>query len=177
MPNVQVSDNAVSDPRWISLRVSRINLLINAVGVLVALGMLALVPLPIWLIVGLAVAFCAASLWDLRLILLKSHQSVSAFYLFDIDANAVSDTPVTSPQSKKSGIRVRYAIASGLQATREAEGVILHGAFVSPWFTAVRYALPEDPRWRKWWPHIIPVWPDSLAADSFRQLRVALKWK
>ncbi len=177
MPNVQASDNAVNDPRWISLRVSRINLLINAVGVLVALGMLALVPLPIWLIVGLAVAFCAASLWDLRLILLKSRQSVSAFYLFDIDANADSEPTTGSPPSKKLGIRVRYAIASSLQTTREAEGVILHGAFVSPWFTAVRYALPQDPRWRKWWPHIIPVWPDSLPADSFRQLRVALKWK
>ena len=177
MPNVQATENAVNDPRWIALRVSRINLLINAVGTLVALGMLALVPLPIWLIVGLAVAFCAASLWDLRLILLKSHQSVGAFYLFDIEANALSGTTAASPPLKKLGIRVRYAIASGLQATREAEGVILQGAFVSPWFTAVRYALPQDPRWRKWWPHIIPIWPDSLPADSFRQVRVALKWK
>ncbi len=177
MPNVQASENAGNDPRWISLRVSRINLLINAAGVLVALGMLALVPLPIWLIVALATAFCAASLWDLRLILLKSHQSVNAFYLFDIDADADSAPAAGSPSAKKLGIRVRYAIASGLQATREAEGIILEGAFVSPWFTAVRYALPQDPRWRKWWPHIIPVWPDSLAADSFRQVRVALKWK
>ena len=177
MPNVQASENAMNDPRWISLRVSRINLLINAIGVLVALGMLALVPLPLWLSVVLAVAFCAASLWDLRLILLKSRQSVGAFYLFEIDANAVSEPTTASPPAKKLGIRVRYAIASALQVTREAEGVILHGAFVSPWFTAVRYALPQDPRWRKWWPHIIPIWPDSLAADSFRQLRVALKWK
>ena len=167
----------MNDPRWISLRVSRINLLINAVGVLMALGMLALVPLPIWLMVGLATAFCAASLWDLRLILLKSHQSVNAFYLFDIDANCDAEPTAASAPLSKLGIRVRYAIASALQVTREAEGVILHGAFVSPWFTAVRYALPQDPRWRKWWPHIIPIWPDSLAADSFRQVRVALKWK
>ena len=171
----QESENAGNDPRWILLRVSRINLLINAVGVLVALGMLALVPLPTWLRIGLVVVLLAAALWDLRLILLKSRQSVDAFYVFDLDT--VPEIGVALHQPAKLGIRVRYALASGLQAKHEANGVILGGAFVSPWFTAVRYALPQDPRWRKWWPHIIPLWPDSAAAESFRRVRVALKWK
>ena len=175
MPNVQEPENASSDPRWIVLRVSRINLLINAVGVLAALAMLGLVALPLWLRIGLAVAFVAAFLWDLRLILLKSRHSVGAFYLFDRDDAPTADTAV--PQPAKLGIRVRYAQLSGLQLSREAEGIVLSGAFVSPWFTALRYALPQDPRWRKWWPHIIPLWPDSLAAEPFRKVRVALKWK
>lgn len=175
MPIVQGPESAANDPRWIVLRVSRINLLISGVGVLLALGMLALVPLPTWLRGGLAVGFVAAFLWDLRLVLLKSMQSVNAFYLFDLDA--APDRSRVSPPPAKLGIRVRYASASGLQSTRKAEGIILSGAFVSPWFTAVRYALPQDPRWRKWWPHIIPIWPDSVAADAFRRVRVALKWK
>ena len=175
MPNVQEPENASSDPRWIVLRISRINLLINAVGVLAALAMLGLVALPLWVRIGLAVAFVAAFLWDLRLILLKSRHSVGAFYLFDRDDAPTADTAV--PQPAKLGIRVRYAQLSGLQLSREAEGIVLSGAFVSPLFTALRYALPQDPRWRKWWPHIIPLWPDSLAAEPFRKVRVALKWK
>ena len=175
MPNVQEPENALSDPRWIVLRVSRINLLIDLVGVLLALGILGLVPLPLLLRIGLAVIFLAAFVWDLRLILLKNRQSVGAFYLFDHDDAPTADT--AAPQAAKLGIRVRYTTLSALQLSREAEGIILSGAFVSPWFTAVRYALPQDPRWRKWWPHIIPLWPDGLAAEPFRKVRVALKWK
>ena len=175
MSIVQEAENTAEDPRWIPLRVSRINLLINSAGVLIALAMLVLVPLPRWVRIGLAVMFLAAFLWDLRLILLKSRQSVGAFYLFDLDA--APQTDAKAPKAEKLGIRVRYALSRGLVGMSVAEGVILSGAFVSPWFTAVRYALPQDPKWRKWWPHIIPVWPDSIEAESFRRLRVALKWK
>ena len=175
MPMVQEPEIAVDDPRWILLRVSRTNLLISAVGVLVALGMLVLVSLPTWARVGIALIFLLAFLWDLRLILLKSSHSVSAFYLFDCDAAHAQDG--SSLPSAKLGIRVRYAAAPASLTHQEAEGVILGGGFVSPWFTTVRFALPQDPRWRKWWPHIIPLWPDSAAAESFRRVRVALKWK
>ena len=174
MQIVQESATTVTDPRWIMLRISRINIALNSVGVLMAIGAMAFLPLPLWLRIAMALVFLVAFAWDLRLILLKSRDSVDAFYLIDLD----SPTPAraTDPQAAKLGIRVRYAIA-GLIGVREAEGTVLSGAFVSPWFTAVRYALPDDPRWRKWWPHIIPIWPDSIAADQFRRLRVALKWK
>lgn len=175
MAIVKEPKRAAIDPRWIHLRVSHINLTISAAGTLLALAMLALVPLPTWVRFGLAVAFLGAFVWDLRLILMKSQQSVSGFYLFDLDAAPQPASSTSAPA--KLGVRVRYAIASGLLAPREAEGVVLSGAFVSPWFTALRYALPQDPRWRKWWPHIIPLWPDSVAAEAFRKVRVALKWK
>ena len=175
MPIVQESENAANDPRWILLRVSRINLLLSVVGVLLSFIVLALVSLPMWLRVALAGIFFASFLWELRLTLLKGNRSVNAFYLFDLDA--APDLDNMSLQPEKLGIRLRYGGNAGFQATREAQGVILHGAFVSPWFTAVRYLLPQDPRWRKWWPHIIPIWPDSIAADAFRRVRVALKWK
>lgn len=175
MPIDQESENAGNDPRWLLLRVSRINLALDAVGVTVAIGTLVVVPIPAWLRFGLVIAYLAAFVWDLRLILLQSRQSVDAFYLFDVDA--APETVAAARPAAKLAIRVRYAVASGLQEKREVEGIILSGAFVSPWFTAIRYALPQDPRWRKWWPHIIPIWPDSMPAESFRRVRVALNWK
>jgi len=174
MQIVQESANAVIDPRWIVLRVSRINIALNSLGVMMAIGTMAFLPLPQWLKIAMALVFLAALAWDLRLVMLKSRDSVGAFYVCDLDSSAHLNVP--DPQAAKLGIRVRYAII-GLSGVREAAGTILSGAFVSPWFTAVRYALPDDPRWRKWWPHIIPIWPDSIAADQFRRLRVALKWK
>ncbi len=174
MQIVQESANTVTDTRWIVLRVSRINIALNSIGVLMAIGAMAFLPLPQWLRISMALLFLAAFAWDLKLILLKSRDSVGAFYVFDLDSSVHAYAPDT--RSAKLGIRVRYAIA-GLIGVREAEGAVLSGAFVSPWFTAVRYALPDDPRWRKWWPHILPIWPDCIAADQFRRLRVALKWK
>ncbi|MEQ1518057.1 MAG: hypothetical protein ABL931_16375, partial [Usitatibacteraceae bacterium] len=100
---------------------------------------------------------------------------VNAFYLYDLDRPPTSGGAASSLPNL--GIRVRYALASGLLTPREAEGAIVKGAFVSPWFTAVRYSLPNDPTWRKWWPHVLPLWADSLAAEPFRKVRVALKWK
>ena len=174
MQIVQESANTAIDPRWIVLRVSRINIALNSAGVLIAICTMAFLPLPQWLQIATALIFLAALAWDLRLVVLKSRDSVGAFYVCDLDSSAHLNVP--EPQVAKLGIRIRYAII-GLGGVREAEGNILSGAFVSPWFTAVRYALPDDPWWRKWWPHIIPIWPDSIAADQFRRLRVALKWK
>ena len=175
MSIVQESEISPVDSRWIPVRVSRINLGITVGGVLAACGILWLVPLPMVVRVGLAMAFLLASVWDLRLILLKGRQSVAAFYLYDLDLPRESDDTYPKSSAPKLGIRLRYARQAPDQAADE--GIILNGAFVSPWFTTVRYALPRDARWRKWWPHIIPLWPDSMAPDAFRQLRVALRWK
>ncbi len=175
MSIVQESEISTVDSRWIAVRVSRINLGITVGGVLAACGILWLVPLPMLVRMGLAVAFLLAVIWDLRLILLKGRQSVGAFYLYDLDLPRESDDAAAKSKVPKLGIRLRYVRQAPDQAADE--GIILSGAFVSPWFTTVRYALPHDARWRKWWPHIIPLWPDSMAPDAFRQLRVALRWK
>ena len=174
MQIVQESANTAIDPRWIELRVSRINIALNTAGVLIAICTMASLPLPQWLQIATALIFLAALAWDLRLVMLKSGEAVGAFYVCDLDSSAHLNVPQS--QAAKLGIRIRYALI-GQGGVREAEGTILSGAFVSPWFTAVRYAMPGDPWWRKWWPRIIPIWPDSIAADQFRRLRVALKWK
>jgi toxin CptA len=53
-----------------------------------------------------------------------------------------------------------------------AEGLRLPGSFVHPWFTSIVWR-PEAARWSR----VIAVWPDSLPADQFRELRVWLRWR
>ena len=121
----------------------------------------------------------AADLW---LILLKGRYSIGAFYLFDLDQplaptdaqSVVRNIRVNSPRL---GLRVRFANAAKHPGTAECEGIVLPRAFVAPWFTALRYQLPGDAAWRRWWPRVMPLWADSLDAAEFRKIRVALKWK
>ena len=168
MSEVQEPTNISADPRWISVRVSRINLAVTAAGALLSFPVLMLLPIPLWIRLSLLVTFVAAMAWDIYLILLKAPGSAGAFYLFDLDATA------KAPESGQArlGIRVRRA-----RTATELEGSVLPKAFVSPWFTALRYRLPDDPVWRRWWPRVIPLWSDSVERDAFRKIRVELKWK
>ena len=168
MPEVQEPANISADPRWIPVRVSRINLAVTGFGALLSFPVLLLLPIPLWIRLSLLAIFVAAMAWDIYLILLKAPGSAGAFYLFDLDATAKSST---SEQSRL-GIRVRRA-----RTAAELEGTVLPKAFVSPWFTALRYRLPDDATWRRWWPRVIPLWTDSIDRDAFRKIRVELKWK
>ncbi len=194
MSEVQVADKKTSDPRWITLQVSRINLGISLVGTLLAFPVMLLVSgLPPSVRIALLAGFVFAMAWDLRLILLKDRYSVGAFYLFDLDpppapfasaasgASGTSGTkgpaPGTGADASRLGIRLRFANAAKHPLGAECDATVLPRAFVSPWFTALRYRLPGDPAWRRWWPRVIPLWPDSLDSAEFRKTRVALKWK
>jgi hypothetical protein len=172
---VETNENKSDDPRWITLRISRINLGLNLVGALLAFPVMYLLDeVPGGLRLTLAVGLALSLAWDLRLILLKARDSVGAFRVYDLDPPKDS---VANADSPKLGIRVRFANAKSNAAAPERDGVVLRKAFVSPWFTALRYRLPDDPAWRRWWPKVIALWPDSLDADEFRKIRVALKWK
>lgn len=161
-----------NDPRWIEVRVSRINLALTVGGALLAFPVLFIVSMHPWLRVGLLVTFAAAAAWDIYLILLKSPYSIRAFHLFELGAHGA--TP-ESGQVPRLGIRAR--VSGGNLSPREVEGVVLPKAVVSPWFTALRYRLPGDAAWRRWWPRAMPIWPDSIPAEDFRKIRVLLKWK
>jgi hypothetical protein len=185
MPEVQNPDRKSSDPRWITLRVSRINLGISLLGALLAFPVMLLVSgMPPWIRIALLAGFTLSMAWDLRLILLKGRHSVGAFHLLDLDP-AVSSSPSGAKPGKRDtgkdlprlGIRLRLANAAKHRVAAELDGVVLAGSFVSPWFTALRYRLPDDAAWRRGWPRVIPLWPDSLEAGEFRKIRVALKWK
>ena len=187
MPEVQAPPNnsvdtavgtiASQDPRWIVLRVSRINLGISLVGAVLAFPLMWwLSMVPAWIRLAVLAAFVLSMAWDLWLILLKSRNSVGAFYLFDLDRKAPASEGAQHG-APRLGIHIRFANAAKHMLLPERDGVVLDKAFVSPWFTALRYRLPDDPAWRRYWPHVIPLWQDALAADEFRKLRVMLKWK
>ena len=181
MSKIQDPLNKSLDPRWITLRVSRINLGINIVGALLAFPVMILTSgMATWIRISLLVGFAFSMLWDLRLILLKGRHSVGAFYLFDLDKGPPDVPPGkenASLAAPRMGIRIRYANLAKNVASLESEGIVLRGAFISPWFTALRYHLPRDATWRRWWPRVIPLWTDSLDMGDFRKIRVALKWK
>ncbi|MBL0124853.1 MAG: hypothetical protein IPP88_19775 [Betaproteobacteria bacterium] len=185
MSEVQAPENKSFDPRWITLRVSRINLGITIFGALLAFPVMMLIGgMDVWIRMSLLAGFVASMAWDLQLILLKGRDSVGAFYLFDLDPVSPLAAPDPSGMKKKVradsprlGIRIRFANAANHPASSEQNGLVLTRAFVSPWFTALRYHLPGDAAWRRWWPRVIPLWADSLDAGDFRGIRVALKWK
>lgn len=177
MTEVQEAQNISADPRWIPIRVSRINLAVTGIGALLSFPVLLLLPIPLWVRLALLATFAAAMAWDIYLILLKAPGSAGAFYLFDLDPKA--DTK-SSPGAQENsgagparlGIRVRRA-----RTAREVDGKVVPGAFVTPWFTALRYRLPDEPAWRRWWPRVIPLWTDSVDREAFRRVRIDLKWK
>ena len=187
MPEVQAPENNSSDPRWIALRVSRINLAITVLGVLLAFPVMWWLrrEVPLWVMVMLALLFALSVSWDLWQILHKDRDSVGAFHLFDLDQAAsrtaegaqIATLAKANGMSPKLGIRVKFANTKKHPVSAEREGTVLPKAFVSPWFTAVRYRSPEDPAWRRFWPRVIALWPDSLDAQEFRKIRVMLKWK
>ena len=180
MAEMEISENRSPDPRWIAVRVSRINLGITVLFASVSFPLL-------WFINGIPMsiryAFMAALalslISDLWLILLKGRYSVAAFYLFDLDQESSPRTGEQSPpapHAPRLGIRVRFANGT-THIHAERDGVVMRAAFVSPWFTALRYQLTDDAVWRRGWPRLIALWPDNLDAEAFRKVRMALKWK
>lgn len=174
---VGAAGQAHDDPRWIAIRVSRINLAVTLGGAAVAFPLLFVVPISPAVRVALLLAFLLAMVFDLALTLLRVPQSVTAFYLFDIERDASLRPPGQGAAGAVLGIRVRHRGHSQRSAANEHEGTVPAGSFVTPWFTALRYRLPQDPAWRRAWPRVIPLWSDSIGAEDFRRTRVALKWK
>lgn len=178
MSIVQEPANSFDDPRWIPVRVSCINLAVTIVGALISFPVLMLLPIALWIRLTLLGVFTAAMAWDIYLILLKAPGSVGAFYCFDLDRSpsSPSDTAPTAERPRL-GIRIQRARQSRNGLASVCEGVVLQKAFISPWFTTLRYRLDDDAPWRRWWPRVIPLWPDSIGKEEFRKIRVALKWK
>lgn len=181
MSEVQAPENKSFDSRWTTLRVSHINLGITIFGALLAFPVMMLIGgMDAWIRISLLAGFAASMAWDLRLILLKGQDSVGAFYLVDLDGARPDGQNVkgnASANAPRLGIRIRFVNAAKYGIGSEQDGIVLPRAFVSPWFTALRYQLPGDAVWRRWWPRVIPLWADSLDTSDFRKIRVALKWK
>jgi hypothetical protein len=169
--------NTPDDPRWITLRVSRINLAITCCGAAATFPLLFLVPISPAVRTLLLLVFALAMVFDLVLTLLWLPQSVVAFHLVDIDRAPPMISSGPRDTRAPLGVCVRFRGHAGQTTSTERDGTVLAGNFVTPWFTALRYRLPGDPAWRRLWPRVIPLWSDSVGSDDFRRTRVALKWK
>lgn len=184
MSEINNTESSSTDPRWIALRVSRIDLGITLVFALISISLLLFVGgVPSWLRYFLMAALVLTLVSDLWLTLQKGRYSVAAFYLFDLDsepppmAKDSSDAKSSpSPHTPRLGIRVKFANGTK-HLHAERDGIVMRATFVSPLFTALRYQLANDVAWRRRWPRMIALWPDNLNADAFRKVRMALKWK
>jgi hypothetical protein len=158
------------DARWVTLAASSFQFGLTIAIAATAIVLLAMVAIAenTWMPPAVTWLLCAAlvigAIWELVQQGRSGPERVIALYLLDIDAAVRGEPPVL-------GVRLRFADA------REAEGVVTTPAFVTPWFATIRYRLPDDGRWRTWWPRLLPLWRDALDRDAFRAIRVKLKWK
>ena len=100
MSEVQDPTNNAVDPRWLTIRVSRINLAVTLIGAAVAFPAILIVPLPPLTQVSLLAMFTFALGWDLYVIYLKAPDSVRAFSLFDLDRPATTPGDEASNKAK-----------------------------------------------------------------------------
>ena len=169
--------NQNQDPRWLRLRPSRIHLAVTMGGALAAVIILTLLHLPWWVRLVLMAAISFLAVREIRRARLLGCGAVTAFYLLDMKSPTDAAEGSNAAESAVLAIRLRHNAVQSQKVAAEVEGVVLVGAYVTPWFTSLPYRLPTDPGWRQWWPRIIALWPDSLDADAFRRVRVQLKWK
>jgi hypothetical protein len=170
-PEIQAPAETGEDPRWVALRPSRIALGITVLAAAAALAVIALTPLPLGLRVSFLIVWIVFSFLEFTSVALLPQRSVIAFALHDADRASDGKGPALK-------VDLRLRGSKSLTAAPEIHAAqVLHGGVVTPWFTALKYRLPGDPRWRRFWPRVVPVWIDALDAEAFRRLRVALKWK
>lgn len=166
-----------ADPRWVNLRPSCLAIGITAVAAAAALAVILLTPLPIWLRGFFLLFWVVASYIEFSAAALMPKRAVVAFALRDADPMPeMSDTTDSPGSPLKLDLRLR-GVKTLAAAPEIHDATVLYGGVVTPWFTTLKYRLPDDAKWRRWWPRVVPVWSDAIDAEAFRKLRVALKWK
>ncbi len=182
-----MADN--QDPRWVVLTPSATNLGLTLGAGLLAGASLWLIDISEWLRALILMVALIVLVFDIYLIRFKSSDAVDAFYLFERDVAVVAAQTLSTAEGGHSvthetvagelAVRIRYANPGKRKtaANDVVEGVVTKSPYVSTYFTTIPYCLPNDPAWRKWFPHVLSLWADSLDREQFRQVRVKLKWR
>jgi hypothetical protein len=159
---------AFNDPRWISIRASKIGIALTLVAGVISAITITTLPIAWWAIAALMMVVGALLALEISRLALWRPASIVAFYLVDLDPeNAVSPTV-------KSDLGIRLRHRNG----RDSEGRVRNGAFVMPWFMNIPYDSTEERSWkRKLWPRLLPLWRDALSPDDARRTRVKLRWE
>jgi hypothetical protein len=164
---------AFDDPRWISIRVSRISIGLTVSASLVAAGVIILLPLVWWIAATMMIILASLLAMEISRIALLRTNSIVAFYLLDLDPeNAVLPAAKTNISTSNLGIRLRH------RNGHSSEGRVRAGAFVMTWFMNIPYDHTEEQSWqRKLWPRVLPLWRDAVTPDDARRTRVKLRWQ
>ena len=173
------------DPRWISVNVSKISIVMASTAGFGAMLVVCFLPLPTWVVAGSVLALCVGIAYEIIHLLLKRADSVLAFYLFDLDPEILSPgRQEKSTPRKVLGIRLHH------RNGQQSDGRVGNGAFVMPWFISIPYlTTPAQPErisnrvlhavWSKRWrvhSSTLPLWRDSIAPDDGRRTRIRLRW-
>ncbi len=159
---------AFDDPRWILIRASKIGIALTLIAGVISAAIIATLPIAWWAIVALMIAVGALLALEISHLALLRSNSIVAFYLVFLDPE--NATPPTTKGNL--GIRLRH------RNGRDSEGRVRDGAFVMPWFINIPYDdAKQNSRYRKLWPHVLPLWRDAVTPDDARRTRVKLRWQ
>ncbi|MFO0114080.1 MAG: hypothetical protein ACK53F_03705 [Betaproteobacteria bacterium] len=183
-----MTQKSLESEAWIELRPSNVNLVLTLMASLSALGLLFLIDVPEWMRAAIVIVLLGGAVADVYFVRMRHARAVVAFRLTQIDQQSspraiIDDNASADAASARQGlgIQLRYrdswVTAPESEVEAEAEGVVLPRCYVSTYFTSIAYSLPDDPGWRRWFPRVLPLWADGIDAESFRQVRVRLKWR
>lgn len=159
---------AFGDPRWISIRASKIGIALTLVAGLIAAVVIIKLTVLWWVALSLIIVLAALLALEFSRLALLRPDSIVAFYLVTLDPDN------TDKAARKNNLGIRLHHRDG----RSSEGRIRDGAFVMPWFMNILYDDEKQTRrYRKRWPRVLPLWCDALTPDDARRTRVKLRWQ
>lgn len=91
--------------------------------------------------------------------------------LFSLAYHLWRDAWLAAPSSTRSLTLDEDQIKLSMRDGRQVTGAVAHDSMITPFITVLN-VLPQGARLA----HSVIILPDSLDAESFRQLRVYLKW-
>lgn len=97
--------------------------------------------------------------------------ALASMVLFSLHYHVRHHARLASPASAAMLVLGNAHVSLALRDGNKLEGTISGDSLVTPWLTVLNF-LPQDSRFA----HSVVILPDSLDAESFRQLRVWLKW-
>jgi hypothetical protein len=171
------TEQSANDGRWIPVVTSRLNLALTLGAGVVAITVLSIIDISEWVKIPALVAVPIVLILEAWTILQKGRDAVVAFYLEPNEKDDALAAPDNVDASKLAAASPRLAIRVRTHAGEEKSGIVAKHSFVSFYFVSILYQLDSDAAWRRWFPHALALWPDSIDRARAREVRVMLKWR
>jgi hypothetical protein len=168
MTELKKAPPSFDDPRWISIRASKIGIALTLAAGVISAIIITTLPIAWWTIVAMMMALSALLVLEISHLALLRPNSIVAFYLVNLDP----ENAATPAAKSNLGIRLRH------RNGHDSEGRVRDGAFVMPWFMNIPYDdEKQTSHYRKLWPRVLPLWRDAVTLDDARHTRVKLRWQ